>query len=184
VNQLRSRPIHLISLDPVARHMISEAISEISSTIGTEVVFEEIHFEYPGAPQKRFRGDVLIDLFARRHDGCSPTVLLTSREIYVPPYMYVLGFSKPRSGIGMVSWSRFRGNPDLAELVAKEVIHEFGHLAGLTHCSSGKCVMAFSGSLDELRGKGICFCRDCESKLAMKHRKVEVDDSSPPSRLG
>ncbi|MET1160164.1 MAG: archaemetzincin family Zn-dependent metalloprotease [Thermoprotei archaeon] len=49
--------------------------------------------------------------------------------------------------------------------VRKEVIHELGHLLGLSHCRKRECVMSFSNSVFEVDRKDARFCNECVLKL-------------------
>ena len=58
-----------------------------------------------------------------------------------------------------MDWNKY------AERVAKEIIHETGHLLGLGHCPDKECVMSFSNSVWDVDGKTRFFCRECSRKL-------------------
>ncbi|MFH1750355.1 MAG: archaemetzincin family Zn-dependent metalloprotease [Candidatus Micrarchaeota archaeon] len=47
------------------------------------------------------------------------------------------------------------------ERVLKEAIHEIGHIAGIEHCRSKKCVMTFSPNIIFVDRKGSDFCERC-----------------------
>jgi archaemetzincin len=49
-------------------------------------------------------------------------------------------------------------------ILAKEALHEVGHLMGLDHCSNG-CVMSLSGSLHQAKEKPSGLCCICSSRL-------------------
>lgn len=51
------------------------------------------------------------------------------------------------------------------ERVAKEIVHELGHLLGLRHCSVRECVMSFSNSVYEVDQKTRFFCDKCKVLL-------------------
>lgn len=56
------------------------------------------------------------------------------------------------------------------ERVAKEIVHELGHLLGLSHCKRRTCVMSFSNSVYEVDAKTRFFCETCSNTL----RKLNV----------
>ncbi|MEO0185151.1 MAG: matrixin family metalloprotease [candidate division WOR-3 bacterium] len=49
--------------------------------------------------------------------------------------------------------------------MAKEVVHEVGHLMGLDHCSIPTCVMHFSNTIEDTDKKNVCFCDKCRRQL-------------------
>lgn len=60
-------------------------------------------------------------------------------------------------------------NNDLLSLrIGKEIIHEVGHLKGLSHCTDKKCIMHFSNSIYDTDFKDFRFCKECENKLKAK----------------
>jgi predicted Zn-dependent protease len=48
--------------------------------------------------------------------------------------------------------------------LAKEAIHEVGHVLGLNHCSDN-CVMNLSKSEEEVRRKPSSLCPSCSTRL-------------------
>jgi predicted Zn-dependent protease len=90
---------------------------------------------------------------------------LTGMDLYVPRLNFVFGLALRREGLAVVSWHRLRdGREVLVARLAKEVIHEVGHLEGLDHCLSEFCVMRFSNTLAETDEKGLDFCQACARK--------------------
>ncbi len=49
--------------------------------------------------------------------------------------------------------------------IAKEVIHELGHLKGLEHCGNRKCVMHFSNSIYDTDFKDYKLCEKCKRRF-------------------
>lgn len=94
-------------------------------------------------------------------------------DAYVRGLNFVFGHADPLAGIAAVYTRRLRpefygGEPDLrlyADRVAKEALHEIGHLLGLEHCSDERCVMRFSNSVYEVDSKGSSFCSRCRAEL-------------------
>ncbi len=57
--------------------------------------------------------------------------------------------------------------------IAKEIIHEWGHLLGLSHCTNKKCVMSFSNTVIDVDIKTPFFCDKCKEKLLRYHNIVQ-----------
>lgn len=84
---------------------------------------------------------------------------LIHEDIFVSGMNFVFGLAKNHDA-AIVSNHRL---PSIG-LFQKEIIHELGHMLGLSHCSY-HCVMQFSNSLLEARNKPSWFCEPCLSKL-------------------
>ena len=64
----------------------------------------------------------------------------------------------PRNGV-------MPGKSHVYQRLAKIAIHETGHLLGLSHCHSPKCIMNFSVGLDKLDTLDLAFCHHCRIAL-------------------
>jgi len=84
-------------------------------------------------------------------------------DIYARGLNYIFGLADGLRRVAIVSVYRLAG-AELHERIAKEVIHEMGHLLGLDHCADPLCVMYFSNTLDDTDKKSKSLCRLCRSK--------------------
>lgn len=94
-------------------------------------------------------------------------------DIAVPLFTFVFGLARQGGHACVVSYARtdpaFYGLPadlDLRDgrLVA-EILHEFGHLATLEHCTDRGCVMSFAGNIERADLRGSRFCAACAARL-------------------
>ncbi len=85
-------------------------------------------------------------------------------DIYARGLNFIFGLASRLHLIGIVSLYRLAGE-NIRERLAKEVIHEMGHLLGLNHCRDSRCVMHFSNTLDDTDKKEKNLCGKCRSKL-------------------
>lgn len=87
---------------------------------------------------------------------------------------FVFGEASPTSRVAIVFTQRldpryYGQEPDYNlyfNRVAKEIIHELGHLLGLNHCTRKSCVMSFSNSVYEVDAKTRFFCESCSRILS------------------
>lgn len=81
---------------------------------------------------------------------------------------FVFGLTNIELKVATIYLKRLKATDSLLtyrERILKESVHELGHLFGLKHCNSYKCVMNFSNSLHEVDEKGSEFCNKCKSDL-------------------
>lgn len=89
-------------------------------------------------------------------------LFITDKNMYADDLNFVFGIAKPFRG-AIVSIYMLRGDKFLNR-VKKEVLHELGHVMGLSHCKN-YCVMRFSNSVAEVDEKPSHFCEKCERKF-------------------
>ncbi len=85
------------------------------------------------------------------------SIWIVDADIYVEGMNFIFGLAMANRAI--VSCYRI---PD--EIIAKEVVHEVGHLFGLSHCKND-CVMKFSNSVKDAIMKPSFLCNECKKKL-------------------
>jgi len=90
-------------------------------------------------------------------------------DLFVPIFSHVFGEAKQGGKYALVSLFRLKKNPDgstimssnFYERAAKVALHELGHLYNLFHCEDKRCLMHFSGGLEDLDETPLYFCRYC-----------------------
>ena len=96
---------------------------------------------------------------------------VTHVDIFEHPKNFVFGLAETQGSGAIISTHRLR-HPARSIFwlrVRKEAVHEIGHLIGLHHCHSPKCVMYFSTTIGDTDAKGEWFCARCSSVLATMH---------------
>jgi archaemetzincin len=105
-------------------------------------------------------------------------------DIFVPIFTHVFGEAKQGGRCALVSVYRLKKNSDgssppmslLLERAAKVALHELGHLFDLRHCTDKRCLMHFSGELEDLDRTPIYFCRYCSVFLRDAFQKATIID--------
>jgi archaemetzincin len=112
---------------------------------------------------------ILRDLVARRAATGSTLIGVTGCDLAIPMLTFLFGQAQLNGPNALVSLARLRqefyGLPENAELLAarlaKEMLHELGHTAGLTHCPDPACPMSLSTTISEVDRKGTQYCGRC-----------------------
>ena len=100
-------------------------------------------------------------------------IALTSRDIGHPIFTHFFGRARHGGRALLVSTARldptFYGlPPDPEQLLTRalrEVLHELGHTAGLSHCDDWGCVMHFAAKVEDLDNRGDGYCARCARYL-------------------
>lgn len=93
-------------------------------------------------------------------------------------FTHVFGEARQGGKCGLVSLFRLMKNPDgstppkslLDKRAVKVALHELGHLLDLLHCEHKKCLMHFSGGVDEVDNMSLELCEYCTIYLQDKLR--------------
>ena len=141
-----------------------------------EYAFDERRFQYNA-------GIILKAFEFMRFKDYDKVIGVLNPDLFVPIFTHVFGEAKQGGKFGLVSLFRLGKNPDgspspsslIYERVAKVALHELGHLFNLLHCQEKRCLMHFSGGIQDLDETPINLCRYCSTFL--KDRLLRQSDN-------
>lgn len=144
---------------------------KLKAVYGVSVVDRGLLEAYEGAYNiKRRQYDSLILLdYLLRNMTSEHAMWIIDSDMYYENLNFVMGLAMYHLA-GIVSTFRL----DSAMMVAKECVHEAGHVLGLDHCK-GHCVMRFSSSIADAEDKPDVPCRKCRDILNRK-----IIEARPP----
>lgn len=96
---------------------------------------------------------------------CDCHLLIVDIDLYSPRFNFIFGLAETQECAAIVSIYRLAENGLTKERLAKEVIHEVGHLMGLNHCTIPTCVMYFSQIIQDTDKKNMKLCSKCRRKI-------------------
>ncbi len=106
--------------------------------------------------------ECLKRIFDRR---CDRHLFIVDTDLYTPRFNFIFGLAELQKNAAIVSLYRLAGNRSIEERLAKEVIHEVGHLLGLSHCPIQTCVMHFSNTVEDTDKKNMSLCDECRRQI-------------------
>ena len=131
-----------------------------------ESAFDEARLKYNA-------GILINKLDELDFEGYSKIVGVISWDMFIPIFNYVYGQAIQGGSLALISLFRLNRNADgsapstslVFERAAKLALHELGHLFNLFHCNETKCIMHFSGVIEDLNTIPFYLCRDCARRL-------------------
>jgi archaemetzincin len=136
-----------------------------------DIAFDETRSQYDAG--------IIIEAFESMHFSNHDKVIgVFDRDLFIPIFTHVFGEARQGGKCGLVSLFRLMKNPDgstppkalIHERAAKVALHELGHLLDLLHCEQNKCLMHFSGGIDEVDEMSLDLCEYCLIYLQDKLR--------------
>jgi archaemetzincin len=114
-------------------------------------------------------GSILKSMECAPHDAYDKLIGVVDVDLFVPILTHVFGEAKQGGCCALVSIYRLKKNPDGSpahtsiqlERAGKVALHELGHLFNLHHCLEERCLMHFSGGMEDLDRAPLYYCRYC-----------------------
>ena len=138
------------------------------------IVFPEDSYD---AKRGQYKSVDIMKVVARSAPSDATRILgVTEGDLAIPTLTFVFGQAQLDGPVAVVSLARLRqefyGLPGevtvLRERLAKEVLHEFGHTFGLTHCADSKCVMSLATHIGLVDNKDERYCGRCGAHLVRR----------------
>jgi len=105
--------------------------------------------------------------------GCDKIIGVLNMDLFIPIFTYVMGEAQEGGKYALASMFRLRRGhgrtmplmEKILQRLSKVALHEIGHLFNVGHCMDEKCLMHFSGSLQDLDSISLNFCAYCSEYL-------------------
>lgn len=171
------QPLRVVAIGSVQPDLLERAAS-----IGREVLGFAPYISVQTIPpgpfldprRQQYRADRLLADIKRLAQQPQEVVLgLTSVDLFLPVLTFVFGCAELGGNAALMSTHRldprFDGRPHdpglMLERAEKEILHELGHVLGLTHCGDRTCVMASAHDTGEIDLEEPAFCRSCRHSI-------------------
>jgi archaemetzincin len=127
----------------------------------------------------QYNAAIIIETFESIDFGSQDKIIaVLNQDLFIPIFTHVFGEARQGGKCGLVSLYRLAKNSDgsippeslIHERAAKVALHELGHLLDLLHCEHKKCIMHFSGAIDEVDDMLMNLCEYCSIYLRDKLR--------------
>ncbi len=174
---MNKQRIVIVSFGQFEKEFLVKIASAVEDRFGIDV---DINISYSDISQyydparRQYDGNKLLKHINSEYSSDHiKTIGLFRVDLFIPILTYIIGQAIYKGNAGVVSLFRLknelygmkRNDKLLYERLKKEVIHELGHIFGLTHCFSPACVMRSSTYIEDVDQKNSTFCFKCYEKL-------------------
>lgn len=172
--------IEIIAIGDVDIEMVEKVVKKIEGLLGVRAKIhlnkENPDYAYSASRSQYLSGEIIKKI--TKESDSQKVLGVVDVDICTPVLTYVFGEAQLGGKAGLVSIYRLRegsyGDTEIIfERFYKEVLHELGHLFGLTHCHLKSCVMNFSANVRQIDLKGDEYCEACLDKLKSKLRELK-----------
>ena len=141
----------------------------------TEILPSLNHPSYAHDPRRQQydAGIILSTLESMPFHDQEKVIGVLSVDLFVPIFTHVFGEAREGGKFAVVSIYRLGAmssnrkvlSPRSLERTAKVALHELGHLFNRVHCEDSRCIMHFTGRVEDLDKIPPYFCRYCAAAL-------------------
>lgn len=168
--------IKIVPLGEVPKDILEEVREELKvpfHMLGEITQIENLPKPAYNKLRNQYHSSMLLDFLEKHYDG--RVLGITKEDMYTEGLNYVFGQAKVKGRVAVVSLCRldpkfFHQSEDkelFERRVIKEVIHEVGHMLGLTHCNKKGCVMTFSNAIGDVDKKTKNLCEMCNMQVSL-----------------
>ena len=169
-------PLRIRAIGAVTPPVLERAAAISRELLGFAPAIEDGHIDpapFLDASRRQYRADLALSALRGSGRPGERVLGVTALDLCLPVLTYVFGFAELGGIAAVVSVHRldprFYGSPEdpgvMLERLEKEVVHELGHVCGLTHCADRRCVMASAHDVGEIDIEDPGLCAECRSKL-------------------
>jgi archaemetzincin len=167
----------LISVGSPPPTLLRDVEEPLAAQMGVTVVPARLQMQRPDYAFNKDRGQYHCNAIMRRlvtlMEPGQMVMGLTDVDLFVPDSAFVFGEADRESRSAVVSLARLRQGAEgdmLRRRLQGEVVHQAGHLLGLSYCEDPRCVMFFAQTPQDCDRKQLSLCNLCRNELAKLNR--------------
>lgn len=169
---LPQKVLQMVSVGSPPPTLLRELEEPLAAQMGLSVVAARVPLQRPDYAFNKDRGQYHCNAIMRRLvTMLEPGQLvmgITDVDLFVPDSPFVFGEADRESRAAVVSLARLRQGAEGEQLRRRlqvEVVHQAGHLLGLSYCEDPRCVMFFSQTPTDCDRKQLTLCNVCRNEL-------------------
>jgi archaemetzincin len=171
-----TREVQLVAMGGVSAQYIAEFEHPLREVLHVGAFVGKGHlpkpaFAYNKDRQQYHTAAVMRRVLTLREPGTQVMLGVADFDLFVPDTPFVFGEADRESKTALASLFRLRGEGEVArKRVQVEVVHQAGHLIGLSFCEDQRCLMFGATTVAEADRRNLNLCNNCRNELARLRR--------------
>jgi predicted Zn-dependent protease len=183
--------LHFLTIGSFPRAYAEDLVARISRRVSVPCRLSDstLRSPLPLLPEReQLDADALLTHLEKGPTDPGTIIIgLTLLDIGVRIFTFVFGQARHNGFAALVSLARlkpeFYGLAPDSDLTLRravtEILHELGHIAGLTHCVDFDCLMHFAANVESIDLRGASYCDTCKAALPPGLRVSWPRDEEP-----
>jgi len=168
----------LVSVGSPSASVLRDLQDPLAAHVSVQTVVAKTALPSPAYAFNKDRGQYHCNAIMRRltpmlEPGQHVIMGITDVDLFVPDSPFVFGEADRESKTAVMSIFRLRQGADgdhLRRRIQTEVVHQAGHLLGLSYCEDARCVMFFAQTPQDCDRKQLSLCNMCRNELQKLNR--------------
>lgn len=175
---MQSKVLQLVSVGVIPPGILKELEDPLQSQLGVSAVAGKKPLQAPAYAYNKDRGQYHSNAIMRRigtviEPGQAFAIGVADVDLFVPDSPFVFGEADREAKVAILSVYRLKQGADTDTVRRRaqvEVVHQAGHLVGLSFCEDPRCVMFLAQAVQDCDRKSIALCNLCRNELAKLNR--------------
>ncbi len=170
---MAGKMLQLVAVGNPPPALLKDVAEPLLSQLGLTASFAKTQLQTPTYAFNKDRNQYhsnaimrrLVPLLERNHFVLG----LADVDLFVPDSPFVFGEADREAKVAVVSTFRLKQGADGDQLRRRtqiEVVHQSGHLLGLSYCDDTRCVMFLATTPADCDRKQLSLCNVCRNELA------------------
>jgi archaemetzincin len=170
------RELQLIAVGDVPVAFLREVEAPLQQILGVEAFTGKLAVGTPTYAFNKDRGQyhttaIMRRLLTLKETGVPLVLGIADVDLFQPDSSFVYGEADREAHVAVMSLQRLKGEGEAWKRRAfVEVVHQAGHLVGLSFCEDARCAMYLATTITDADRRQLHLCNNCRNELLKLRR--------------
>lgn len=170
------KELQLVPIGPVPGTFLRELEVPLVQVLGVQAYVGKAVLAQPGFAFNKDRNQfhttaIMRRLLTLKETGTPLIIGVADVDLFVPDAAFVYGEADRESHVSVMSIWRLKGEGEAwKRRTFVEVVHQAGHLIGLSFCEDARCAMYLATTITDAERRQLHLCNNCRNELVRLRR--------------